>query len=343
MRRKEKEITDRSAMDAVIRGSEVCHLALALNNEPYLVPMSFGYDGQAIYLHSAPEGKKIDHFRGNKRVCFEFERVGKLLRPEGKPCGWTVPFQSVIGQGTIHELVEADQKAYALNQMVVHYGGHLGQPDEATLAKTRVWKIVIHSLTGKRSKEDVGPSIPAEPKMEPRYHELGDGRSLLIREASADDAGAVLGHVQAIAGESDFLNFGPGEFRLSEAEEAEFLRRFQASDNQIYLLGQIGEEMVATLAFSGGSRRRGRHCGEFGMSVRKDHWGLGIGSLMLDALLDWAKHSGIVTKINLRVRTDNERAIRLYTSKGFTMEGTIHRAVFLDGQYFDHHCMGLQL
>ena len=79
------------------------------------------------------------------------------------------------------------------------------------------------------------------------------------------------------------------------------------------------------------------------MSVRKDHWGLGIGSLMLDALLDWAKQSGIVTKINLRVRTDNERAIRLYTSKGFAMEGTIHRAVFLDGQYFDHHCMGLQL
>ena len=97
MRRKDKEITDRQAIDTIIRGSEVCHLALALDNEPYLVPMSFGYDGQAIYLHSAQEGRKIGFFEGNNQVCFEFEHVGKLLRPEGEVCGWTVPYLSVIG------------------------------------------------------------------------------------------------------------------------------------------------------------------------------------------------------------------------------------------------------
>ena len=79
------------------------------------------------------------------------------------------------------------------------------------------------------------------------------------------------------------------------------------------------------------------------MSVRKRYWGLGIGSLMLDTLIDWAKGTQIVKKINLRVRTDNERAIALYERKGFVIEGTIRKQVFLDGTYFDHYWMGMEL
>jgi RimJ/RimL family protein N-acetyltransferase len=79
------------------------------------------------------------------------------------------------------------------------------------------------------------------------------------------------------------------------------------------------------------------------MSVRKQVWGLGIGSLMLDTLIDWARHTQIVKKINLRARTDNQRAIELYKRKGFVIEGTIRREIFLNGKYFDHHWMGLEL
>ena len=79
------------------------------------------------------------------------------------------------------------------------------------------------------------------------------------------------------------------------------------------------------------------------MSVRKRYWGHGIGSLMLDTLIDWARGTGIVKKINLRVRTDNQRAISLYARKGFANEGTIRKEMLLDGRYFDHHWMGLEL
>jgi RimJ/RimL family protein N-acetyltransferase len=79
------------------------------------------------------------------------------------------------------------------------------------------------------------------------------------------------------------------------------------------------------------------------MSVRKQYWGFGIGSLMLDALIGWARDIQIVKKINLRVRTDNQRAILLYKRKGFVIEGTIHKEILLDGKYFDHHWMGLEL
>jgi RimJ/RimL family protein N-acetyltransferase len=178
--------------------------------------------------------------------------------------------------------------------------------------------------------------------MKSRKHQLKDGRVLLIREAGAEDARALLNYVEAVSGESDFLSFGPGEFELTVAEEEDYLRKCSASDNQLYIVGLIDGEIVSALSFAAGRRPRVRHRGEFGLSVRKAHWGLGIGSLMLEALLGWAEARGI-TKINLRVRTDNQRAVELYERRGFVIEGTIHREIFIDGQYFDHHWMGYEI
>jgi RimJ/RimL family protein N-acetyltransferase len=179
--------------------------------------------------------------------------------------------------------------------------------------------------------------------LEHRNYDLDNGRVLLIREATAEDAHAVLECVEASSGESDFLSFGPGEFELSEAEERDFLQKCREADNQLYILGLIEDTIVATLVFSAGPRPRVRHAGEFSLSVRKQYWGLGIGSLMLDTLIAWARNARIVKKIDLRVRTDNQRAILLYEHKGFVKEGTIRKELFLGGRYFDHHWMGLEL
>jgi RimJ/RimL family protein N-acetyltransferase len=179
--------------------------------------------------------------------------------------------------------------------------------------------------------------------LEPRTYELTNGHVLVIREAAVEDARAILEYVEHISGESDFLSFGPGEFELTVEEEEDFLRRCSDSDSQLYMVGLIDDTIVSTLTFSAGRRPRMRHSGEFGMSVRKQVWGLGIGSLMLDTLIAWARDTGTVIKIDLRVRTDNQRAIRLYERKGFVIEGTIRKEIFLDGTYFDHYWMGLEL
>lgn len=186
-------------------------------------------------------------------------------------------------------------------------------------------------------------AVKAISAMEPHNYKLKNDRVLLIRQAAVEDASAVLDYIHEISGESDFLTFGPGEFELTEPEEQAFIRQCLVSDNQLFLLGVIDDTIVATLIFSAGRRPRVRHSGECSMSVRKRHWGLGIGSLMLDTLIDWARHTQIVKKINLRVRTDNQRAILLYERKGFAKEGTIRKAIFLGGKYFDHHWMGLEL
>ena len=55
-----------------------------------------------------------------------------------------------------------------------------------------------------------------------------------------------------------------------------------------------------------------------------------------------ARDGGIVKKIILQVRTDNQAGIGLYLRKDFVIEGTMRNAVFIDGTYYDLHWMGLE-
>ena len=168
-----------------------------------------------------------------------------------------------------------------------------------------------------------------------RHIELKDGRSLFIRKVALDDAPELLDFVEAVAGESDNLTFGPGEFGLSLAQEEEYLRNLAAAENQAYFVGIVDGEIIASITFAGGKRARTRHSGEFGISVRKACWGIGVGGAMIDALLDWARGTGIVEKVSLRVRTDNERAILLYRRKGFETEGILRGEFKIGERLYD--------
>jgi nitroimidazol reductase NimA-like FMN-containing flavoprotein (pyridoxamine 5'-phosphate oxidase superfamily) len=151
MRRKDKEITHRAQIDGIIHESDVCRLALSKDDSPYLIPLSFGYDGESIYIHTAEAGKKISYFEANNQVCFEFERNVRLRSDRHDACKWSFEFESVIGFGAIHEVIEPAEKACALGKIMSHYSGREWDIDEDRIARVRVWKISIDSLTGKAS------------------------------------------------------------------------------------------------------------------------------------------------------------------------------------------------
>ncbi|MFC1799036.1 pyridoxamine 5'-phosphate oxidase family protein [Thermodesulfobacteriota bacterium] len=155
MRKKEREIKDPAVISEIIRSCQACRLGLAKDNEPYIVPVSFGYDGKALYIHTGVEGKKIDCFLANERVCVEFEKDVKILSHEEKACNWSVSFQSVIGQGVIQELLEEDDKLQGLDWVMKQYSDQKWEFDAKILKITRVWKITFESLTGKQSKDKV--------------------------------------------------------------------------------------------------------------------------------------------------------------------------------------------
>ena len=165
----------------------------------------------------------------------------------------------------------------------------------------------------------------------------------LIRHVKVSDAQAVLDFVSQVAGESDNLTFGEGEFNMPLEKEVEFLKALEDDDNAIMLLAFDGEKVIGNLSYSGGKRVRTRHTGEFGVSVRKDYWGQGIGSALIKTMIDWAKSSDYCEKINLKVREDNFKAISLYMKLGFRVEGVVKKDMKINGAYVNAIFMGLDI
>ncbi|MDN4593032.1 GNAT family N-acetyltransferase [Polycladomyces subterraneus] len=164
-------------------------------------------------------------------------------------------------------------------------------------------------------------------------------KRIVIREAERKDSAAILSCLQQVTMESDFLSSEPDEMSLTVEQEEQFIEEMSARSNSLFLVAQSGEEIVGTLTFTGGTTRRTRHVGEAGAAVLRDYWGNGIGSKLIQGLLDWCPRAGI-RKVNGRTRSDNVRAIRLCEKMGFQREGVSKRAIQIDGWYFDFVLLG---
>jgi RimJ/RimL family protein N-acetyltransferase len=165
--------------------------------------------------------------------------------------------------------------------------------------------------------------------------------TVIIREVRKSDANNLIKYLDKVSCESDFLTFGLGEFGMSLEEEEKFIESVLKKENHLFIVAEVNDEIVGTLSFAAGSRKRVAHVGEFGMSVVKEYWAKGIGTKLITYLLTWSKDSGNIKKINLRVRSDNERAIGLYKKMGFEEEGLRKRELFINDQFYDTLLMGL--
>ena len=82
---------------------------------------------------------------------------------------------------------------------------------------------------------------------------------------------------------------------------------------------------------------------DFPFSVRKDMWGKGVGSMLMEQIIDFAKNVAKVDIIALQVRSDNERAIHLYEKFGFEKFGTFKGYLKIRGEHIDFDFMNLYL
>jgi nitroimidazol reductase NimA-like FMN-containing flavoprotein (pyridoxamine 5'-phosphate oxidase superfamily) len=149
MRKSDREIKDKSVIEQIMANAEVCRLGLCKDNKPYVVPVNFGYDGAKVYFHTALEGKKIDYFGANNRVCFEVEQDVEIAPNAERACKWATHYKSVIGFGTVQEVVEPAMKIDALNKIMEHYSQRQWTFEEQAVARTRLWAITIEEIAGK--------------------------------------------------------------------------------------------------------------------------------------------------------------------------------------------------
>ncbi len=151
MRRNDKKITREDVMREILDRAEICRLALAADNMPYVVPLNFAYHNHCIYIHSAAEGKKIEYLKKNNLVCFEIEDKSTII-PGEKACDWSIKYRSVIGYGHIHVIENRKEKIEGMNIIMNKFAKtDTHEYDESLLDNMVILRIDITDISGKQS------------------------------------------------------------------------------------------------------------------------------------------------------------------------------------------------
>ena len=121
MTRREQQITDINEIIKILDKSKVLHLGLVDGDEPYVVPMNYGYimedEKLTIYLHCANRGRKLDVIRKNPKVFFELDC--DIVPFEGDvACKYGITYASVMGRGVAQIVEDVEEKKLALSTLM---------------------------------------------------------------------------------------------------------------------------------------------------------------------------------------------------------------------------------
>jgi nitroimidazol reductase NimA-like FMN-containing flavoprotein (pyridoxamine 5'-phosphate oxidase superfamily) len=151
MRRHDKEIKDTSIIEEILNTSEICRIGMVDDGLAYIVPVNFGYSNGVIFIHSAPNGRKMELLKRNNRVSFEIEYMGEIIKKD-VPCKWTAKYRSVMGLGTITIIENPENKKEGMDRIMRKYGFKGGIAyDEASFSRMIILELKIETIRGKQS------------------------------------------------------------------------------------------------------------------------------------------------------------------------------------------------
>jgi len=119
-------------------------------NIPYITPVNYVYVNEAIYIHCAMKGRKLDNIAENPNICFEISAPGNLYISE-RACGFSMRYWSILVAGKAGLVNTIDEKRMALDSIMNKYAGQFeySDPTDEDLGKVNVIKISIENISGK--------------------------------------------------------------------------------------------------------------------------------------------------------------------------------------------------
>ena len=165
---------------------------------------------------------------------------------------------------------------------------------------------------------------------------------ITYRAATRADAEALLLHLNTVGEETDNLSYGRDTFCISAEKEAKFIDRFAKSNTDVMYVAECEGKIVGNAIVERNRIARYSHRAEISITVLRDYWGRGIGTRLMQMMIDFAKETGVEI-LYLEARSDNERAISLYKKFGFKFIGIYEKFFKIKGMYYDAALMTLKL
>ena len=150
--KREARVTDPKQIRHILDTAKVLHLGLAVDNEPYVVPMNYGYTMEdeklTLYLHSAVRGKKLDMIQANSKVFFELDC--DQMPFEGRvPCQYGMVYSSIMGRGTATLEEDPEAKMQAMSILMKTQTGKDFTFNERLVSIVTVIRIDVQEYTAK--------------------------------------------------------------------------------------------------------------------------------------------------------------------------------------------------
>lgn len=166
---------------------------------------------------------------------------------------------------------------------------------------------------------------------------------ITYRQPTIEDAKDIVDFYNYVGGETTYLSFEKDEYPLNVEQQALSIQSTAKQENSMMILALAEDQIIGIGTISSSTKIKSRHSGELGIVVQKNYQGKGIGSQLIQQLIDWAKSNGITTRIQLDTRCDNEGAVELYKKFGFEIEGQLKNSTLLDGKYYDLYIMAMMI
>ncbi len=173
--------------------------------------------------------------------------------------------------------------------------------------------------------------------IEPTTRSIRTGEVIVLRSAELSDAAAFLRHADEILRDPEFVSISrPEEFNLTETQEREWIRAHRDKAGDIVIVAEVDAEFIGLVFLESEARQRISHRGLLHMAISRPWRGRGVGTALLESLIQWAEQHSDLEKLCLEVMANNTRAIGLYKKLGFQEEGRRPRAIKLGpDEYLD--------
>lgn len=163
---------------------------------------------------------------------------------------------------------------------------------------------------------------------------LKNGQTMTVREANEDDAEAIKNVVNSVASEKYYV--------VPERSREDWDEAIREIKNRkgLIIVTQLDEKTVGMAHLVRGKFEKNKHVGFLGISILKEFRKIGIGTAMMQYIMEWARRQKGLEKVSLTVFSTNEAAINLYRTFGFQIEGMSKRQYRIEGKYIDETIMG---
>ena len=148
---KKRDLTFKPELERIIRKCEICNLAMVDESGfPYVLPMNFGFEGDYIYFHSAPAGRKIDIIKNNPNVCISFSADEQIRWVnEEVACSWGMKYRSVLAYGEVEIVDDFEKKEEALKIIMSNYSDREFTFNAPAVRDVFVFRVKIEKLHGR--------------------------------------------------------------------------------------------------------------------------------------------------------------------------------------------------